>query len=621
MHRKTQCPSCRALFKVQEQHLGRDSACKRCGHCFVLLEVLEAADGELAQSGAHNQPGQGQQLSEPTPRASAPANRNAFALTGASESENDASATIQSSRMWSVIAGVRTFVRSLPLRRKWSKRTTRIAGIVVLAAAAITGAISLRGTLRRLLFAPANFASARASLADDFKVTGTLTAGSKSESFGLSTASYQEWKVAIELRNGSPFDVNIGDDLIVFEADGDGTQFEGVALFVNQPDGDKDELHLFASRHDGDSFGVSNYECRYTSGRYLRRTGSVFTFTAGPGGQVDAANLATRVESGAQHRIEVALRQGTCLKPEFGASVRVVLPEITAETRAGSARFRVIAYCEPRGADKAEWVVARQEVIELSSERLQQLLRAPETSLITRICAANWLVRIDPERASPALVDVAKTLRSGQLLAACLELLTASRATGLGPHASDLLKDRQLPNGIRSLAARYIAASGYADGLHALTSVLDDQDEVVWKASVAALGKLGGEPAAQALFARLADQKHAAQHQVVASAVAELASASMPAHAKRFVEAVLTTTDTQVASSLVDAVLKSDWKDRSMRKRLAEKLKGSYGDVQYHVMRLLRRLSGDAMGPADYSEWQKDRNGWAEKWQQWAAKP
>ncbi|GMU26304.1 MAG: hypothetical protein AMXMBFR16_12090 [Candidatus Uhrbacteria bacterium] len=32
-------------------------------------------------------------------------------------------------------------------------------------------------------------------------------------------------------------------------------------------------------------------------------------------------------------------------------------------------------------------------------------------------------------------------------------------------------------------------------------------------------------------------------------------------------------------------------------------------------------ISGQGLGPADYAEWQQDRNGWVEKWQRSATKP
>ena len=43
-------------------------------------------------------------------------------------------------------------------------------------------------------------------------------------------------------------------------------------------------------------------------------------------------------------------------------------------------------------------------------------------------------------------------------------------------------------------------------------------------------------------------------------------------------------------------------------------------ELAYQVIRLLRHLSGDAMGPATSVEFYKDRAGWVRRWAEWGRK-
>jgi hypothetical protein len=66
--------------------------------------------------------------------------------------------------------------------------------------------------------------------------------------------------------------------------------------------------------------------------------------------------------------------------------------------------------------------------------------------------------------------------------------------------------------------------------------------------------------------------------------------------------------------------VKAKWQDKTAAGEIARNLERSKGDKRYHLMRLLRHLSGDAMGPADFAEFDQDADGWARRWAEWAAK-
>ena len=53
---------------------------------------------------------------------------------------------------------------------------------------------------------------------------------------------------------------------------------------------------------------------------------------------------------------------------------------------------------------------------------------------------------------------------------------------------------------------------------------------------------------------------------------------------------------------------------------LGVKLAGAKGEMRYQVIRLLRHLSGDTMGPKVYSERQEQQDEWTWRWSEWAAR-
>ena len=58
----------------------------------------------------------------------------------------------------------------------------------------------------------------------------------------------------------------------------------------------------------------------------------------------------------------------------------------------------------------------------------------------------------------------------------------------------------------------------------------------------------------------------------------------------------------------------------SIARKVGEKLRKVQNFRRYDLVRLLRHLSGDAMGPKDDQEWYKDPEGWYRKWLGWADK-
>jgi HEAT repeat protein len=82
--------------------------------------------------------------------------------------------------------------------------------------------------------------------------------------------------------------------------------------------------------------------------------------------------------------------------------------------------------------------------------------------------------------------------------------------------------------------------------------------------------------------------------------------------------AMLATGDSKVADSLAETLIERKWAERSAIPRLAVRLKEGPPEVRYPVIRLLRHLSKDAMGPEYSSEFEKDAAEWVRKWIEWA---
>jgi hypothetical protein len=91
------------------------------------------------------------------------------------------------------------------------------------------------------------------------------------------------------------------------------------------------------------------------------------------------------------------------------------------------------------------------------------------------------------------------------------------------------------------------------------------------------------------------------------------------AYAGRYLEAILATDDVQMASSLVTALIDHKWKDPAASARLCTRLAQDDDSMRFQVIRLLRHLSGNAMGPEDYSTYYQDADGWAKKWGEWCS--
>lgn len=504
MHVMAQCPQCLRTYKVPRQHVGRQARCVG-GHLFVVIETQD--DTDLLT------PGDGGSLGES--EGSALRNR-ARCMIGAG-------------------------MRALRHPNRNVILVSSIAGAAIVIVVACGLFLTSYGTPTKRLdeavgmtrtFRPIRVSGrqVRQDLENGLKVTGGATPESRSETLGMSSQTLVVWDVNLEVANKTKLGIALGKDLLLIESDAAGAVFDGVALLrgkkKREDQGDNDGLASLLGTRDAPSYsayGISNYEEYQDDGSSLKRRGPLFTFGGGGSGKDNSkgASMGFGTLGPRETRsLRVTLEEGSWVKEDYRNSVRVALPELSVQTTHGAERFRLVVYLDKTPAKEQQWRAARTELIGLNATDLTSLLMVPETNLVTRVFAANWLAQLDRQRAIGPLVEVGRTLRQGQLLASCLELLMGLKGRGLEDHAVGLLGEEDLPNGIRNLAARYIGRVKYERGVQALVAAAKGKDDLVAGGAIDGLGAVGGERAGEALLLLLRTPDQASRHGQVASALA-----------------------------------------------------------------------------------------------------
>jgi hypothetical protein len=349
----------------------------------------------------------------------------------------------------------------------------------------------------------------RQALQSGLAVAGSATPRTVNESLGLSSYTYLAWDLDLKLTNGSPFDLALGKDLLLVEANPEGAVFDGVAVLRGQPPspGGASSWPDLVGK-----YGLSNCDVHFADGEWFRRRGSMTIFTTGtarrrgPGSSSDPETVGFGpLAKGAELPIKLTVEEGTWVKDELRASVRVVFPELEVTTARGPERFRLVAYFQRPVAPQTAWTANRTELIQVAREELARLLEVPETNLVTRVLAANWLAQADPTAAAEVLTRVAQPLQEGQLLATSLELLTELKRPEVADHALALLDTPEGPNGIRRLAALYLGTVKHEKAFASLVKAAKGEDDAVAGGAILGLGAWGDARAVGELLALLRD--------------------------------------------------------------------------------------------------------------------
>ncbi len=365
----------------------------------------------------------------------------------------------------------------------------------------------------------------RQVLERDVHVTGTATHGTHQEMLeGNRPWSCLRWQIDLSLVNGTPWDLELGKDFFLFEANADLSLYEGVVLFRGMGPRLQERVHLMPMDL-GDPYGLSNnFQVHQTSGWYMMRRGNrtqtetVDLLLDGDKSQV-VSNQADRPQFSAApedpragfgklparqtRRFQLTLDQGVTLAdPSLRERVQIVLPDLVVTDRRTTERYRLIVQLRKLADSQNAWKVSGIDWVREDAGALAQVLESPEGNAITRICAANWLVELYPESAPEALVKVAQTLREGQLLISCLQLLSGTKGPGLEKHALRLLLDAKVSPNVRGWAGVYLGVLHHEPALAALTKAAGEANDVVAIGAIYGLGAFKA-PAAETLLGLL----------------------------------------------------------------------------------------------------------------------
>jgi HEAT repeat protein len=216
---------------------------------------------------------------------------------------------------------------------------------------------------------------------------------------------------------------------------------------------------------------------------------------------------------------------------------------------------------------------------------------------------------LNTPKATPELVTLAK---GGNLRA--LQVLAGSKNASVKAALIDLAKEAK--EAALRIALQGLQTNWAKDAFEVFVKYLGHSDTRVVQKAVYGLQN-GKDPRAAGLLVALLKHKD----QGIRSSVSwVLNTLPLGKAASQVAQALADATDDSLTSGLVSALIKAGWKDTKLAGKLGLKLKAAKGYTQYDLIRLLRHLSGNAMGPKDYSEYSKDQAGWVRKWVDWAAK-
>jgi HEAT repeat protein len=144
---------------------------------------------------------------------------------------------------------------------------------------------------------------------------------------------------------------------------------------------------------------------------------------------------------------------------------------------------------------------------------------------------------------------------------------------------------------------------------------LDDPDKRVKSVALRGLGN-SKDSAVVPLVLPLLDHK---DYEVQDAARFALEQLPPGPHADKYLDRILTG-DERSTYILVQALIRHKWEDKTAIPRLADKLQSSKGAQRFQIIRLLRHLSNNAMGPDTWDEFERNPDDWVRRWREWAAK-
>jgi HEAT repeat protein len=358
-------------------------------------------------------------------------------------------------------------------------------------------------------------------LAPGLRVAGKALSSMNKLKFGDQDKQFHQWDVDLKITNDTPLELVLGKDLLLYESDINGQNLEGVGYGqVGRLDVEFDETQNLFTRVPANPFlgyRLNDFVLTNPTGQIVRvrdksvTAPKVIDVTDAPPGQLSFGKVPAR----GKRRLRLTVDQNQWVIDQNKAAVRVVLPEIVVGAPGATGHFRLVAHFRKPDAGSSSWSVDRFELVELKPADLAAALDAPGQDTIARICAANWLLQRDSAAGKAALVRTAKTLRQGDLLTACMQLLIEHKVPGAADHALDLLHDPNTSDLTRRLALHYLGAVRHQPAFDELVRKARDSNFVLATGAAAGLAEYGPE-GAEALLQILQDNNQANRHETIA---------------------------------------------------------------------------------------------------------
>jgi hypothetical protein len=384
------------------------------------------------------------------------------------------------------------------------------------------------------------------------RVKGSVTPAWRIDQRPEGDLRFHQWKLELELNNGSQKELTLGDDLFVLECERDGSRFEGTGLFLGRREEGDPSLHALLAREPDivDAYGLSNYQIRADTGAITCRMGKYLTRLAPDPAKVTRFGS---LAAGKTLQIRETLEQGFMLDQRLCHKLVVILPELRMSSGADGERYRLLASLRKPAHADSPWEINGQELVRVEAGELDRLVRAADAPAVSRVWAAHWLVAIDRPTARKSLVAAGAQLPPGQVLGCYLKLLANLKETSAAERALQLLRDPKAPSKTRRLAAEYLGAVQHEPARQALLDAARGPDDIVAHGATRGLASLPG--GVVALLPLLQNEQLKDRHRYIAS---QLASAQEPDLRMRLHE-IAAAGNVAVLSALADAATIDDF--------------------------------------------------------------